>query len=54
MVPLPDLPLARMRLDHIVPFTMEFAGIDMKLFHLFGCDLASDGVFAAIQPAGLA
>jgi hypothetical protein len=39
-----------MRLDKIVPFTMEFARIDIKLFHFFGCDLASGGVFAAIQP----
>jgi hypothetical protein len=41
-------------LDEIVPFPVEFVGIDINLLHFFRRDLSSGRVFAAIQPAGYA
>ena len=43
-----------MRLDDIVPFAVEFVGIDINLLHFFRRDLSSGRVFAAIQPASYA
>jgi hypothetical protein len=40
------------RLDDIVPFAMEFVGIEIALIHLFCRDLALGRILAAVQSAG--
>jgi hypothetical protein len=38
-------------IDRVVPFTMEFVGLQIDTGKLFIRDLAPDGVFAVIQAA---
>ena len=40
-----------MRLYDIVPFAVELIGININLFHFFGCNFSARWILAAIQSA---